>query len=320
MDTLKAQKKALNLENSVQHMDKPVQYLFLINPSSGKISISKKKNLVTQVSRHLNSRILISETEDHAAKAAKDAMLAGDVVVACGGDGFQNIIAQQGVETGGVMCVLPFGRGNDFATSLQIRTAKDTEMAIKKGLIHYARYVNVEFCDYSRISLTCAGVGLLSEAGFRASRLPLLQGKLLYTISALLSLIRLNCHKYTLSLDENDLSEELLIFAGAASEYTGGGIHIAPNATSDPDRLNVLFATRVGRTAAIKLLIKALSGKHLTHSKVYSSFHARCRVACETDNFWASLVYGDGEYLGVLPANLQIGSKPLRVLVPTALG
>ncbi len=243
-------------------------------------------------------------------------MLAGDVVVACGGDGLQNIVAHQAIETGGVMSILPCGRGNDFATSLKIRSAGDTKKAIIDGVIHHARYVNVAFSDYSRISLTCAGVGLLSEAGFRASKLPLLQGKLLYTIAALLSLIKLKCHKYSLSLDDSTFFEELLILVGAASEYTGGGIHIAPNAKSDPDRLNVLFATSLGRTAAITVLIKALSGNHLTHSKVESSFYERCHIECESDNFWASLVYGDGEYLGVLPVDMKIGKKPLRVLIP----
>ena len=291
-------------------------YLFLINPNAGKLSVSKKKILVEQVSNSSNSRILITKSEDHAAQTARDAMLANDVVIACGGDGFQNIVAQQAVETGGVMSVLPLGRGNDFAASLQIRTARDTELAIKNGLVHHARYINVEFSDYSRISLTCAGVGLLSDAAFRATQLPLLRGKFLYTIAALLSLVKLKCNKYNLSLDDIQLSEDLLIFLGAASEYTGGGIFIAPNAKDDPSRMNVLYATSVGRAAAIGLLIKALTGKHLSHAKVSSSFFERCRIESDTDNHSASLVYGDGEYLGVLPANLFVGSKPLRVLVP----
>lgn len=298
-------------------MQSDTRYLFLVNPASGKSSISNKKNLVAKVARNVNARTLISESEDHASQSAKEAMLAGDVVVACGGDGLQNIVAHQAVETGGVMSILPCGRGNDFATSLQFRSAGDTERAIKDGIIHHARYVDVAFSDYSRISLTCAGVGLLSEAGFRAARLPLLQGRLLYTTAALLSLMKLKCHKYSLSLDDDTFYEELLILAGAASEYTGGGIHIAPNAKSDPDRLNVLFATSLGRSAAINVLIKALSGNHLTHSKVESSFYERCRIECESDNFWASLVYGDGEYLGVLPVDMKIGEKPLRVLVPS---
>ena len=112
------------------------------------------------------------------------------------------------------------------------------------------------------------------------------------------------------------MREELLIFAGAASEYTGGGIFMAPEARKDPARMNVLFAKSVNRGAAIRLLAKALSGKHLAHEKVTSSFFSRCRIETETDNFWSSLVYGDGEYLGVLPVSLSVGNRPLNVLVP----
>ncbi|MEW9921826.1 diacylglycerol kinase family protein [Marimonas sp. MJW-29] len=307
------------VDRKADSLNKHAHYLFLINPDSGKTSLSTKKNLVAQVSKHVNARTLISESESHASQLSRDAMMAGDTVVACGGDGFQNIVAQQAVETGGVMAILPFGRGNDFANSLQIRTIRDAEDAIKKGSVHFARYVDVEFSDYSRICLTCAGVGLLSEASFRAARLPLLKGKLLYTAAALISLMKLRCHHYALTLDDSETIEELLIFIGAASEYTGGGIHIAPQATSNPDKLNVLYATSLGRAAAVGLLMKALSGKHLTHPKVRNQFHQRCRVTCEPNSFWASLVYGDGEHLGDLPANLQIGSKPLRVLVPHAI-
>ncbi|WP_095595400.1 diacylglycerol/lipid kinase family protein [Actibacterium pelagium] len=318
MDKFNMGKKGLNLGKSVHSTNSNAEYLFLVNPSSGKASIQKKRDLVSKVSRHSNAITLISESEDHASQLAKDAMLEGRIVVACGGDGLQNIVAQQAIDTGGVMSVLPFGRGNDFAASMQIRSFRDTELAIKNGVVQHARYVNVEFSDYSRICLTCAGVGLLSDASLRASRLPLLKGKALYTVAALISLMKLKCHRYTLSFDDVELQKELLILVGAASECTGGGVRIAPDAKSEPDRLNVLFATSQGRTSAIKLLVKALSGKHLAHDKVESNFHERCRIACENDNYGASLVYGDGEYLGVLPASLQIGNKPLRVLVPNA--
>lgn len=293
-----------------------VRYLFLINPSAGKTSLSKKTGIVASLAAPLNAATVISQSEDHASQVARDAMLAGEVVVACGGDGFQNIVAQQAVETGGVMSVLPFGRGNDFATSLQIRSVRDTERALSDGQVHHGRYVDVAFSDYSRVCLTCAGVGLLSEASFRAARLPVLRGKLLYTVAALISLMKLKCHRYAVTLDDVKTDRDLLILVGAASEHTGGGIRIAPDARSQPGLLNVLFANRLGRAAAVSLLIKALRGGHLTHPKVENTFHERCHIACESENSLADLVYGDGEYLGRLPASLQIGRKPLRVLVP----
>ena len=177
-------------------------YLFLINPRSGKLSVSRKESLVTEITRSEKSQICVTRSEGQAKYLAKDAMLAGQTVIACGGDGFQNIVAQQAVETGGVMSVLPMGRGNDFAKSVGIHSSKDTKRAISDGAICNARYIRVEFDDYFRISLTCAGVGLLSEAAERASKLPVLQGKLLYCVAALLSFINLGSHKYNLMLEK----------------------------------------------------------------------------------------------------------------------
>jgi diacylglycerol kinase family enzyme len=291
-------------------------YLFLINPRSGKLSVSRKESLVSKIARHEKSQICVTQSEMQAKQLARDAMLAGQIVIACGGDGFHNIIAQQAVDTGGLMSVLPLGRGNDFAKSVGIHSFIDTKRAITNGNICNARYINVEFEDYHRISLTCAGVGLLSEAAERASKLPILQGKLLYCVATLLSFIKLNSHKYNLMLDDQSVHEELLIFAGAASEYTGGGIFIAPEARKVPARMNVLFAKSVNRRAALLLLGQALFGKHLSHEKVTSSYFSRCRIQTETENFWSSLVYGDGEFLGVLPATLNVGDRPLKVLVP----
>ena len=74
-----------------------------------------------------------------------------------------------------------------------------------------ARYINVKFDNYSRISLTCAGMGLLSEAAFRASKIPILRGMPLYTIATLLSFINLKNHKYKISYNNNVVNKELLI-------------------------------------------------------------------------------------------------------------
>ena len=279
--------------------------------------LSAKQGLIAEVANLSSSSVLVSSSPEHSGQAARDAMLRGEVVVACGGDGLQNIVAQQAVETGGLMTVLPLGRGNDFAASLKINTANDTVLALKNGITHHARYVKVDFSNHSRITLTCAGVGLLSEAAFRASKIPLLQGKLLYSVASLLSFINLKCHKYLMVMDEKKTSQNSLIIAGAATEYTGGGIFIAPHARQEPNLLNILSAGAVNRLSAINLLIKAISGKHLSHPKVKNNYCAQCEIDSNTQDFWPKLVYGDGEFLGKLPVKLTLGEKPLRVLIPT---
>lgn len=295
-------------------------HVFLINPASGKGRLSRKRAVVDRIAAGLDARIVVSTSEADAARIAAEAMRAGMIVVGCGGDGIQNVIAQQAVETGGVMAVLPLGRGNDFAASLGIRSAEDTAAALRAGRVHQARYVEVSLGGATRIALTCVGVGLLSEASFRAARLPFLRGRALYACAALISILRHECCDYRLSLDGRPQRQRLTILLGAASEYTGGGIPIAPRAGDVPGKLNLLYATCLGRAEAFGLLIRALSGDHLGRRGVENGYVELCEVAAEGAGKLASLVYGDGEELGRLPARFRIGARPLRVLVPDSGG
>ena len=43
------------------------------------------------------------------------------------------------------------------------------------------------------------------------------------------------------------------------SEYTGGGMYIAPDAKKFRDKLNLLFAKKLSRLQAVKLLIMVFS-------------------------------------------------------------
>ena len=93
-------------------------------------------------------------------------------------------------------------------------------------------------------------------------------------------------------------------------------MYIAPDAFKVEEMVNLLYSRKVNRFQAFKLLLSVFSGSHLKHSKVINVHTARLLVSTQSDSPWASLVYGDGEYLGDLPAEISIGKKPLRVLVP----
>ena len=291
--------------------------LFLINPVAGKLPINKKITLINNVIKNYKSEILITRSPEESAQRTKEAMLDNRLVVACGGDGLQNIVAEQAVNTGGTMAVFPMGRGNDFAASLKIHNSKDLETSLSSNIIHKARYLNVEFEGYKKICLTCAGVGLLSEAAFRASRIPILKGSLLYAIATLISFINLHNHGYKLLMNGERKDQSFLIIAGAASPYTGGGMYIAPDAFKEETNVNLLSAKKVGRLQAVKLLSQVFSGAHIHNKNVINSHINEFEILTESKNPWAKLVYGDGEFLGNLPVKISIGRDPLNVLVPS---
>ncbi len=287
--------------------------VYIVNPVAGKLSKKEKKRVIDNINPGSEPEIIFSTSALDAAERAREFMAKKYLVVACGGDGLINIIAQKAIDHSCKMAILPFGRGNDLARSLNIDSLDKAVDAIRNSQFKSVRYLDVVFSTYSRVSLTNAGVGLLSEAAFRASKIPFLKGSLLYATAALISFIKLKSHKYTVTTEIQKMEMENLILAGAASEYTGGGMYIAPDAKKLNSKLNLLFAKKLSRLQAVNLLIKVFSGSHIFHSAVTNSHVETVKIESFSSDRWSSIVSGDGEYLGDLPVTISLGRKPLKI-------
>ena len=287
--------------------------VYIVNPVAGKLSQKNKKRVIDSIDPRSNPEIIFSRSLEDAGEKASEFMSRRYLVVACGGDGFINIIAQKAIECSCKMAILPFGRGNDFARSLNLHTLDKAVDAIRTGNFKSVSYVSVVFSNNSRISLTNAGVGLLSEASFRALKIPVLKGSLLYASAALISFINLKSHRYVVTTDAQKMEMENLILAGAASQYTGGGMYIAPDAKKFRDKLNLLFAKKLSRIQAIILLIKVFSGSHIFHNAVTNTHVGSVKIESLSSDRWSSIVSGDGEHLGDLPVTIHLGRKPLKI-------
>ena len=287
--------------------------VYIVNPISGKLSKKKKIRVIENIDPSTKPEIIFSQSLEDAGKKAQEFMLKKYLVVACGGDGFINTIAQKAIDYACNMALLPFGRGNDFARSLDLDILEKAIDAIRGRNFKSVRYLNVVFSDNNRISLTNAGVGLLSEASFRASQIPVLKGPLLYASAALISFINLKSHKYIVTTESQKMEMNNLILAGAASEYTGGGMYIAPDAKKFRDKLNLLFAKKLSRLQAVKLLIMVFSGRHIFHHTVTNTHVRSVKIESLNSDKWSSIVSGDGEYLGELPVTIQLGKKALKI-------
>ena len=287
--------------------------VYIVNPVAGKLSKKEKKRVIDSINPGSEPEIIFSTSAVDAAERTQEFMAKKYLVVACGGDGLINIIAQKAIDHSCKMAILPFGRGNDLARSLNIDSLEKAVDAIRNSQFKSVRYLDVVFSTYSRVSLTNAGVGLLSEAAFRASKIPFLKGSLLYATAALISFIKLKSHKYIVTTEIQKMEMENLILAGAASEYTGGGMYIAPDAKKFNSKLNLLFAKKLSRLQAVNLLIKVFSGKHIFHSAVTNSHVGTVKIESLSSDRWSSIVSGDGEYLGDLPVTICLGRKPLKI-------
>ena len=297
-------------------MTAQINPIFLVNPKSGKLSLQQKLGVINSLDKNFSPEILVPKSKEETCLLSKKLFMNKRTVIACGGDGMASLVAEQATKLNGTMSVLPFGRGNDFAKSVGILSYHGFGKLLKNQKKIKKRILQLEFNDNKRVCLTSVGVGLLSEAAFRASTIPILQGGLLYGLAALLSFVNLKTHNYQIWLDDSKfIAEDLVIAVAASTPYAGGGMRIAPNAEKIDGKFNFLYAERVSRSQAIFLLKKVFSGNHLDHPSVKDDFASSCRINTNSSNFWAPLVYGDGEYLGKLPVKISIKKNRLNLLV-----
>ena len=291
------------------------KFIFIVNPKSGKLSKKKKIKLISDCFPSKPDIVFTKDSQETSILSA-EAFKKDQIVVACGGDGTVNLVANQAINHNGIMSILPLGRGNDFAKFIGINSINQFKRMLINSTILKCEYLDLNFKNTKKICLTSAGVGLLSEAAYRASKTPVFQGILLYLIAALTSFINLKAHSYIVNFDKmKSLNEKLTILVAASTPFAGGGMHIAPDALKYENKVNLLYAKKVSRIQAIGLLSKVMSGNHLGHPKV-NNFHVKnCVIETNEKNFWAPLVYGDGEHLGNLPVDIKKGQKRLKVLV-----
>ena len=107
--------KQFNLKNK--------KIIFIVNPNSGKLSNINKNKIISDCFPN-NTDIFFPKNANETSKISAKAFKKNQIVVACGGDGTVNLVADQAIIHNGIISILPFGRGNDFAKFIGIDNIK----------------------------------------------------------------------------------------------------------------------------------------------------------------------------------------------------
>ncbi|HEV2913864.1 MAG TPA: diacylglycerol kinase family protein [Pyrinomonadaceae bacterium] len=270
---------------------------------------------------------------DGRALAARAAAAGGSrLIIACGGDGTVNEVANGILEAGRAseLGLLPSGTGGDFRRSLGIPArAAEAARTLRRGrtrLMDVGRvtYVNHEGETETRYFLGVASFGMSPEVIERVkeggpsswlpeSRARRLSGRVSFAVATLKT--TLSSPRTTVSVQLDDHAERRLTVANlcvANARYFGGGMKIAPRAVLDDGRFDIIT---IGDLGALRILANAprlYLGTHLSMEQVNHAYAARvearpvpkeARVAIEVD----------GELPGRLPATFEILPSALRV-------
>ncbi len=279
-------------------------YTFLVNPSSGGGAAPEAVVPVARLLREAGAEVDVTYSPGpHAmVELVGAAVDRGDVVVSVGGDGMVSSLAGLVAERGGTLGLVPAGRGNDFARMLGLPDdpAGQARLLLEGAVRHIDLLAVTGLGATRRVVAGSVYAGVDARAAEIVDRATWLPRRLQYPYAALRSLATYQPGRYVVSVDgvEHTFAAATVVVANSA--YYGSGMKIAPPASLEDGRLDVVVIEAASRLALMRSLPKVYDGSHVDLPEV--TLLTGTRVELRGTARRAIPAGGDGEPLGPLPA------------------
>ncbi len=298
--------------------------LVLVNPAAGGgrvLAVLPRLRKVFE-SLGISAQFVLTNSAKDLELAARHALSQNSrVLLAMGGDGTFQALANGAFGANVVVGVLPVGGGNDFATALGIPgdPLKALE-ALLRGTPRHVDLVSARAADgREHFYVGGGGVGLDAEAAAYANgSYRYLPGRIRYIASGLRALAGyspLDVQMEFAGSEQGPVTAKALLAGVLKTPTYGAGLRLAPDATVDDQLLHVVLVEHMSTFAVLKLLPRLLRTGELRTSRV-QRWNVKC-LRLTTDR--PCLFHGDGEILGPTPVTLEVVPRAIQVLAP-ALG
>ena len=297
----------------------PTRIRVLVNPNSGAkagiptntLAEDEVRAVVEQHFPGLGEDLVITASEEEAITATRNAVAQGyDVVVAAGGDGTVGTVACEllGKET--ALGILPLGSVMNVARMLGI--PRDLEEAAAILAAGEVRVIDVGEAK-GQIFFEGGSVGLNAAVFREAQQVDSDSGRHRALWAALWVLVRYRPPRMVLHLDDRVLTTRALAVAVANGPYTGLGFAVAPSATLDDGKLDVVIFSRFSRTELIRHFISIAFGRRQYSAKTATYRTSRVRI----EGVHPLPCRADSHDLGSTPVEYVVRPGALRVVAPS---
>jgi YegS/Rv2252/BmrU family lipid kinase len=211
--------------------------------------------------------VIQTPAPDEAARLAREGAADGyRVIIAAGGDGTANEIANGITGSGAALALYPIGSGNDFARALGYpRRRRDIPRFVRE-----ARRRTIDVGEVNgRIFVNTAGVGIDGHVAQRIAATSRVTGKTFgYFAGSLVGIATYRPEPMRVLVDGELHSGRFLTVVAANGTHFGSGMHVAPDATLDDGQLDVLLAGDLSRWSSLVALGKLYRGTHVDGNKI----------------------------------------------------
>lgn len=205
--------------------------LLIVNPRSGTSEKGKiiKKAIEKLLAANWSVEARYTERAGHATELAAEAAAEGvEAVVAVGGDGTVNETARALVNSSTILGIIPMGSGNGLARHLNV--PMNPLRAI--DVIAAGRVEECDYCTVNNKPFFCTfGVGYDAAVSERFNSRPGHRGLLNYLRSTVEVFMHYKPEEYTLSCEDEKLTERAFVVACCNAAQYGNNAFIAPHAS-----------------------------------------------------------------------------------------
>jgi YegS/Rv2252/BmrU family lipid kinase len=283
----------------------------IVNPAAGGGRAGRALGAVTtELATHeVMHRVDPTLSLEHARELTLEALDAGEMPVAFGGDGLIGAVADTMRGTGKPMGVLPGGRGNDFIRGLGIPLHPVAACSVLTS----GRPVPVDVgvvADHSFLGIAICGY--FSVANQIANDARLIRGHLVYTYGGLRALAGWKSANFRITIDGVGRELNGYTVAVANSARHGGGMMLAPDAKLDDGLFDVVLISDMSRLKLLRALPTVFHGHHVTLPEVEIVRARDVKLAADRP----FRVFADGDPVSELPAHLYVDPGAVQVIVP----
>lgn len=186
------------------------------------------------------------------------------VVIAVGGDGTANEVANGLIGSAAALALYPVGSSNDLARTLGYPRGRGRTRRLAQWLATEARRRTIDVGEANgRLFLNAAGIGIDGHVAERVMASERVIGQpWAYLVGSLISIATYRPQRMEVLLDGEGRLGDFLTIVASNGRFFGSGMQPAPRARLDDGLLDVTIAGDLSPFASLAALARLYFGKH----------------------------------------------------------
>ncbi len=261
--------------------------------------------------RRIDYELVETQHPGHATELARQFADSGALqVVVMGGDGTIGEVIDGIVQSETGLGVLSVGTGNDLARSLGL-PYNNLEQALAVVLSGTPRAIDVGW-ERDRHFISCLGLGFPAMVASESNKMKWLKGPAAFFAAVYKALYHMQSIPMHLTLDEEAFELECTSVLVQNTPYTGGGLHMAPQAKMDDGYFDVVVVQGISKLDFMLNFPKVYTGNHLEHPS-FSVYRTR---SIKIDSPVSLKKMFDGDICGTPPVHAKVLPQRVKITVP----